>query len=114
MGRHPGQPNQHRPARPALAGAVAHGPGQAVGLEIDPGNGLLLDLGSHVIDKKLRLPNGATSYVESSKVHHASARDLRAYGEKGCFSQTSDIQEKLIEAGLRPTDDPTAWGLGTA
>lgn len=111
-------------------------------LKPGPGNGLLLDLGSHVIDQMLWLlgpatsvsariawldvpdgridcafalelehASGATSCVESSKVHHVSARDLRAYGDKGCFSLTSsDIQEKLVKAGRRPIDDPTAWG----
>jgi predicted dehydrogenase len=111
-------------------------------LKPGPGNGLLLDLGTHVIDQmlwvlgpvsrvwarlgwvdllegrtdcsfaiELEHQSGAISYVEATKAHHVSGRDLRAYGDKGCFSMTSsDIQEKLVKSGRRPTDDPASWG----
>lgn len=114
----------------------------ASALKPGPGNGLLLDLGTHVIDQVLWLlgpartvsarlgwldhaegpvdssfaleiehRSGATSYVESTKVHHVSARDLRAYGTAGCFSLSScDIQEKLVKSGRVPRDDLSGWG----
>jgi predicted dehydrogenase len=106
------------------------------------GNGLLLDLGTHVIDQMLWLlgpvtsvsarlasvdlpegrtdcsfalelvhADGVTSFLESTKAHHVSARELRAYGDKGCYSVRScDIQERLVKAGRRPQDDPEGWG----
>ena len=38
-------------------------------------------------------------------------RELRAYGSGGSFtSQALDIQAQQLFAGLRPADDPAAWG----
>ena len=113
---------------------AALGPGVA--------NGLLLDLGTHMIDQmvwllgpvttvwarlgwvdlpggrtdcsyalELEHVDGTTSYVESTKAHHVDGRQLRAYGDRGCFSLTScDIQEKLVKSGRRPADDADGWG----
>ena len=107
-----------------------------------PGNGLLLDLGSHLVDQMLWLlgpvktviahldwvdlpegradggftiqmshDSGVTSHLESSKVGHVAARELRAYGSKGSYSVTStDVQAAAIDAGHRPAHDPERWG----
>jgi predicted dehydrogenase len=59
----------------------------------------------------LRHETGAHSHVQASKLNHIDARELRAYGDKGCYlSQTTDIQAQDIFAGKRPADDLAAWG----
>lgn len=59
----------------------------------------------------LRHENGAHSHVSASKLNHIDARELRAYGDAGCYvSQTTDIQAQDIFAGKRPAGDLAAWG----
>lgn len=59
----------------------------------------------------LRHEGGAHSHLSASKLNHIDARELRAYGDKGCYqSLTTDIQAQDIFAGKRPVDDLTAWG----
>lgn len=55
--------------------------------------------------------SGVRSQVESSKVNHIEARELRAYGSAGSYrSQGTDVQAQAIFAGRRPVDDLDAWG----
>jgi predicted dehydrogenase len=55
--------------------------------------------------------SGVRSHVESSKVNHLEARELRAYGSAGSYRALgTDVQAQAILAGLRPVDDPEAWG----
>ena len=55
--------------------------------------------------------SGARSQVESSKVNHIEARELRAYGSAGSYrSLGTDVQAQAIFAGLRPADDLAGWG----
>ncbi|HTW27775.1 MAG TPA: Gfo/Idh/MocA family oxidoreductase [Acetobacteraceae bacterium] len=59
----------------------------------------------------LRHESGAHSHVSASKLNHIDARELRAYGELGCYtSMTTDVQAQAIFAGLRPAADLAAWG----
>lgn len=59
----------------------------------------------------LRHEGGAHSHLSASKLNHIDARELRAYGEKGCYlSQTTDVQAQDIFAGKRPADDLEGWG----
>lgn len=59
----------------------------------------------------LRHETGAHSHVSASKLNHIDARELRAYGDAGCYqSLTTDIQAQDIFAGRRPVDDLAAWG----
>ncbi|SNS98846.1 Gfo/Idh/MocA family protein [Tropicimonas sediminicola] len=59
----------------------------------------------------LRHETGAHSHLSASKLNHVDARELRAYGDKGCYlSRTTDVQAQDIFAGKRPADDPAAWG----
>lgn len=59
----------------------------------------------------LRHESGAHSHLSASKLNHVDARELRAYGHKGCYwSSTTDIQAQDIFAGKRPVDDLAAWG----
>jgi len=106
------------------------------------GHGLLLDLGSHLVDQMLWLlgpvrsvtahldwvdlpegrtdggfalglvhTSGVTSYVESSKLGHVTARELRAYGSKGSYlARSTDVQSDAVAAGHRPATDPQGWG----
>lgn len=107
------------------------------------GRGLLLDLGSHLVDQMLwlfgpatrvnahldwvDLPEGrtdggltiellhafggVTSYIESSKLGHVTARELRVYGSSGSYTALStDVQEQAILGGKRPAQDPEGWG----
>ena len=49
--------------------------------------------------------------VESSKVNHIEARELRAYGSDGSYrSLGTDVQAQAIFAGMRPADDLAGWG----
>jgi len=60
----------------------------------------------------LRHKNGAHSHLSASKINHIEARELRAYGDKGCYqSLTSDIQAQNIFEGKRPVDDLAKWGF---
>ena len=110
-------------------------------LEAGPGGGLLRDLGSHVVDQMLwllgdvrtstptstgssspraaptpgsaraRAHLGVRSHVESSKINHIEARELRAYGSEGSYRALgTDVQAQAIFAGRRPVDDPEGWG----
>jgi len=55
--------------------------------------------------------SGARSQVESTKVNHIEARELRAYGSAGSYqSLGTDVQAQAIFAGLRPADDLAGWG----
>lgn len=108
-----------------------------------PGNGLLLDLGTHLVDQMIWLlgpvvsvnahlysiefpegptdaafaldlvhVGGVTSYVESTKAHHFSSRELRAYGTGGSYSaRGTDVQANAVMAGLRPSQDKASWGF---
>lgn len=59
----------------------------------------------------LRHAGGAHSHLSASKLNHIDARELRAYGDLGCYvSMTTDVQAQAIFAGKRPADDPEAWG----
>ena len=59
----------------------------------------------------LRHANGAHSHLSASKLNHIDIRELRAYGDKGCYiAQSTDIQAQDIFAGKRPVDDPATWG----
>lgn len=60
---------------------------------------------------KLRHLNGMHSHISASKLNHLTVRELRAYGEKGCYvSSGSDIQAKSVFAGKQPSDDLAGWG----
>ena len=60
----------------------------------------------------LRHESGAHSHLSASKLNHVDARELRAYGDKGCYqSLTTDVQAQDIFAGKRPVDDPDGWGF---
>jgi predicted dehydrogenase len=55
--------------------------------------------------------SGVRSYLESSKVNHIAARELRAYGTEGSYRASgTDVQASAIFAGRRPSDDPDGWG----
>jgi len=55
--------------------------------------------------------SGVRSQVESSKVNHIEARELRAYGSAGSYrSSGTDVQAQAIFAGKRPVDDLDSWG----
>lgn len=55
--------------------------------------------------------SGVRSQVESSKVNHIAARELRAYGSAGSYcSSGTDVQAQAIFAGKRPVDDLDGWG----
>jgi predicted dehydrogenase len=55
--------------------------------------------------------NGVRSYVESSKVNHIVARELRAYGSLGSYRVLgTDVQAQAILAGKRPVADLERWG----
>jgi predicted dehydrogenase len=55
--------------------------------------------------------SGVRSYVESSKINHLVARELRAYGSDGSYCASgTDVQAQAIFAGRRPADDPGGWG----
>ncbi|WP_424930730.1 Gfo/Idh/MocA family protein [Amaricoccus tamworthensis] len=55
---------------------------------------------------------GARSHISASKLNHIDARELRAYGDRGCYlSQTTDVQAQDIFAGKRPADDLASWGF---
>ena len=59
----------------------------------------------------LRHAGGAHSHINASKCNFLHLRELRAYGSGGSFtSQALDIQAQQLFAGLRPADDPAAWG----
>lgn len=59
----------------------------------------------------LRHESGAHSHISASKLNRFDQRELRAYGEKGCFvSHATDVQAQSIFAGKRPADDPGSWG----
>lgn len=107
------------------------------------GDGLLLDLGTHLVDQIVwllgpvasvsaqvhwvELPegradaaftvnlvhrNGVVSTVESTKAHRLAARELRALGSIGAYvAQSTDVQERHIKSGRRPTVDPDSWGF---
>ena len=60
----------------------------------------------------LRHEGGAHSHLSASKLNHIDARELRAYGDNGCYlSQTTDVQAQDIFAGKRPADDLDSWGF---
>lgn len=55
--------------------------------------------------------SGARSHVSASKLNCIDARELRAYGDLGCYvSSSTDVQAQEIFAGKRPSNDPSAWG----
>ncbi|MCW2835275.1 MAG: dehydrogenase [Nocardioides sp.] len=57
--------------------------------------------------------SGVLSVVESSKLNHLDARELRAYGSKGSFRHVGiDVQGQALFAGQRPADDLENWGRG--
>jgi predicted dehydrogenase len=59
----------------------------------------------------LRHASGVWSYIEASKLNRLAVKEYRAYGDSGSFVVSSaDIQAESIFAGLRPADDPVAWG----
>ena len=58
--------------------------------------------------------SGVRSYLESSKLNHLAARELRAYGAEGSYRASgADVQASAIFAGRRPSDDPDGWGYDT-
>ena len=60
----------------------------------------------------LRHEGGAHSHLSASKLNHIDARELRAYGDNGCYlSQTTGVQAQHIFAGKRPADDLDSWGF---
>lgn len=60
----------------------------------------------------LRHEGGAHSHLSASKLNHIDARELRAYGDNGCYlSQTTDVKAQDIFAGKRPADDLDSWGF---
>ena len=60
---------------------------------------------------ELEHASGVRSHVESSKLNHIEARELRAYGSEGSYRALgSDVQAQAIFAGRRPIDDPREWG----
>jgi predicted dehydrogenase len=60
---------------------------------------------------QMRHVSGVVSVVESSKLNHLDARELRAYGSKGSFRHVGiDVQGQALFAGQRPTDDLDTWG----
>lgn len=55
--------------------------------------------------------SGVHSHISSSKLNHLSARDIRAYGDRGSYvSNGTDVQAQAIFAGKRPTEDLANWG----
>ncbi len=55
--------------------------------------------------------SGVRSTVESSKINHLEARELRAYGSEGSYRALgTDVQAQAIFAGRRPVDDLAQWG----
>lgn len=59
----------------------------------------------------LRHESGAHSHLSASKLNYIDARELRAYGDAGCYqSRTNDVQAQDIFAGKRPVNDPAGWG----
>jgi predicted dehydrogenase len=55
--------------------------------------------------------SGVRSFVESTKINHLAARELRAYGAAGSYrAMGTDVQAQAIFDGRRPTDDPAGWG----
>ena len=64
---------------------------------------------SFLID--LEHTSGVRSTVESSKINHLEARELRAYGSEGSYRALgTDVQAQAIFAGRRPVDDLETWG----
>ena len=60
---------------------------------------------------ELEHTSGVRSHVESSKVNHIEARELRAYGSEGSYRALgTDVQAQAIFAGRRPVDDLEEWG----
>ena len=60
---------------------------------------------------ELEHASGVRSHVESSKVNHIEARELRAYGSEGSYRALgTDVQAQAIFAGRRPVNDPEEWG----
>jgi predicted dehydrogenase len=63
---------------------------------------------------ELEHTSGVRSLVESSKVNHIEARELRAYGSLGSYRALgTDVQAQAIFAGKRPADDLAGWGYET-
>lgn len=55
--------------------------------------------------------SGVRSQVESSKLNHLAARELRAYGSQGSYRvRSTDVQAQAIFAGRRPVEEPGEWG----
>jgi predicted dehydrogenase len=55
--------------------------------------------------------NGVHSHVSASKLNHLESRELRVLGSLGSYvSSQSDVQAQAVFAGLRPVDNPLAWG----
>lgn len=60
---------------------------------------------------ELEHTSGVRSHVESSKINHIEARELRAYGSEGSYRALgTDVQAQSIFAGHKPVDDPQEWG----
>jgi predicted dehydrogenase len=60
---------------------------------------------------ELEHTSGVRSHVESSKVNHLEARELRAYGSQGSYRALgTDVQAQAIFAGQKPADDLDTWG----
>lgn len=86
------------------------GPASAVDCQLD-----VVDLPEGPTDASftitLRHETGQHSHISASKLNRFNQRELRAYGEQGCFvSHATDVQAQQIFAGNRPAADPAAWG----
>ncbi|KUM42168.1 Gfo/Idh/MocA family oxidoreductase [Arthrobacter sp. EpRS71] len=56
--------------------------------------------------------SGAISTVSASKLNHAAARELRAYGSEGSYiASGSDVQADAVKQGRRPATEPATWGI---
>ncbi len=104
-----------------------------------PNEGLLRDLGAHVVDQLAQLfgpvsrvdahldrpgavdvgfalglhhANGVYSSVTASKAARREDRRMVVYGAEGSYeSHMSDVQVDQLLAGLRPTTDRAVWGV---
>lgn len=86
------------------------GPVVSVSAELD-----IVDLPEGPTDASFTLAlhheGGTHSHLSASKLNRIDARELRAYGDLGCYlSQTIDVQAQDIFAGKRPVDDLEGWG----
>lgn len=55
--------------------------------------------------------NGTHSHLSASKLNRLTAKEFRAYGDRGSYvSSGTDVQAQEIFAGRRPADDLASWG----